>query len=141
MVGVDARSGVRIVGQTVDRAEVVRVAPVVSRIDPVGTVARLVVIVGLEASAAQRVAVSLDPCRIIVVLRMELRKVIDGTARTLVVRPLHLHAGSAWTVIGHGIILCRFRLTVFGAFQFVPCVVRQSVAVFVLHDPYDARFG
>ena len=55
--------------------------------------------------------------------------------------PLDIHFFAFRTVIGHFKILYCFFLACFRSFQFVPLVIRQSVSVYILHDPYDTRFG
>ena len=61
MVGIGRGRNVVVVGQTVDRTEIVRITPLVRGIDPIGAVARLVVVAGFEACSAQRIALRSPP--------------------------------------------------------------------------------
>ena len=58
-----------------------------------------------------------------------------------VVFPLDVRAGALRAVVDHGVGRERLRLAVFRALELVPLVVGKPVAVGVLHDPHDARFG
>ena len=68
------------------------------------------------------------------------RQIVDRAGFAAVVRPLYGLARFSGTVIGHFVILYGLRVVVFASFEFVPGVVGQAVAVFILHDPYDAGF-
>ena len=140
MIVCRSRIVVVVIGKAVLAAEIVRIPPVISRIDPICAVAGGIVIAGLETGAPEGIAVLLYPFRIIIVLTVERTEIIYLPAAALVVGPGDSHGRGFRTIISHGIVLTGLRLAILGTLQFIPCIVGQSVSVLILHDPYYTRF-
>ena len=72
---------------------------------------------------------------------METGQVIDHPFVAFVVFPTDVGSCGLRLVIGDAVIFQCFGFAVFAAFEFVPGVVGFAVAVFILHDVDDSRFG
>ena len=95
-----------------------------------------------QQGAAQRVARApvVGPKGIEVVLGVEFEAREDAAAAA-VVAPYHVGARARGAVVGDGVAAHYIGIVPGRAFQFVPCVVREAVAVLVLHDIDDPRLG
>ncbi len=121
-------------------SEIIHVPPVITLIIPI-TGLRILGVAGGQTSACQGITVFRNPSRIIIVLCMISGQIVYPAVSTVGTDPLDIHFFAFRTVIGHFKILYCFFLACFRSFQFVPLVIRQSVSVYILHDPYDTRFG
>ena len=110
------------------------------RLYPIRAIARLVIVTSFEASSRQGVRIRSNPKRIIIILVVVLCQVIYLAIVTVIVGPLHRHSNSRRTIICHGIISVSLELSCLRTSQLIPSIVRITIAVLVLHHPYDARF-
>ncbi len=65
----------------------------------------------------------------------------EDASAAAVVAPYHVGARARGAVVGDGVAAHYIGIVPGRAFQFVPRVVREAVAVLVLHDPHDARLA
>ena len=83
---------------------------------------------------------SRHPCRIIRTLGV-IRVPVDVSLFALIVFPLHIPVCRSGTVVSDFVVADGGRRVIFASCQFVPLIIRQSVAIRVFGYKHDSRFG